>query len=259
MTNLILASFKEDAKAIEAAQKLSELEAIGDITLYEWVILKKHPDGNTEVLRAETTEGERSLAGLTAGALVGALAGPVGVAAGMLAGSLSGAAMEADYLGFSEGIGAKVSSTMQPGSVAVIAEIEEEDPVFVDSTLALVGGTLVRADVDYVYDRYLEKEIEALDEEIAAERARVKSAVAAEREKVQTRLAQLKEKRRRKIEEFVKKAKETAATVKSRARAREDDMDASVREFKITRIKTRIARYQEKLDELKGELRQMEG
>ena len=57
MTNLIISTFKEEATAIEASQKLNELEIIGDITIYERVILKKHADGETVVLQADTAGG----------------------------------------------------------------------------------------------------------------------------------------------------------------------------------------------------------
>ena len=42
MTNLIIATFKEEAEALEASQKLNELESIGDVTIYERVIIKKN-------------------------------------------------------------------------------------------------------------------------------------------------------------------------------------------------------------------------
>lgn len=50
MTNLIIAAFKEEANAMEASHKLSELETIGDITIYEMVVVQKSMDGET-VLR----------------------------------------------------------------------------------------------------------------------------------------------------------------------------------------------------------------
>jgi hypothetical protein len=41
MVNLVIASFKDEATAKAASQKLSKLESIGDITIYESVIVKK--------------------------------------------------------------------------------------------------------------------------------------------------------------------------------------------------------------------------
>src|SRR5258707_489665 len=142
MTNLIIASFKEEAEAIEASRKLNELESIGDITIYEMVIIKKNADGQAVVLQADTSDGLRTLSGMAIGTLVGALAGPVGVVIGMFTGTLTGAVLEEDHYGFSEDFSSKVIDQLQPGTVAIIAEIDEESEIFVDSSLAPLGATL---------------------------------------------------------------------------------------------------------------------
>src|SRR5580658_5897495 len=108
MTNLIIAAFKEEAEAIEASQKLNELESIGDITIYEMVVIKKNEDGQTAVLQADTDEGVRTLSGMAVGTLIGALAGPVGVVVGMFTGTLAGMAAEEDHYGFTEDFTSKV-------------------------------------------------------------------------------------------------------------------------------------------------------
>src|SRR5882762_3297150 len=123
MTNLIIATFKEEAEAIEASRKLHELESIGDITLYEMVIVKKDAGGETVVLQTDTTEGLTTLSGMAIGTLIGSLAGPVGLLAGMFTGTLTGAAAEADNYGFEEDFVTGATAQLQPGMVAVIAEI----------------------------------------------------------------------------------------------------------------------------------------
>lgn len=77
MTNLLIASFKEEAEAIEASHKLNELETIGDITVYEMVVIEKNADGQAVILQADTDEGVRTMSGMAIGTLVGSLAGPV--------------------------------------------------------------------------------------------------------------------------------------------------------------------------------------
>ena len=84
MTNLIVISFKNESQAIEGSHKLLELESIGDITIYEKVMLKKDSNGKTTVIQTETSDGLRTLSGMALGTLVGALAGPVGLVAGMI-------------------------------------------------------------------------------------------------------------------------------------------------------------------------------
>src|SRR5258708_40213698 len=109
MANLIIASFNQEAEAIEASHKLNELESIGDITIYEMVIIKKNADGEGVVLQADTTDGLRTLSGMAIGTLIGSLAGPVGILVGMFTGSLTGMALEEDHYGFSEDLISKVT------------------------------------------------------------------------------------------------------------------------------------------------------
>jgi len=127
MTNLIIASFSEEAAAIEASHKLNELETIGDITIYEIALIKKPAAGEPVVLQADdATDGLRTLSGAAIGGLIGTLAGPVGTIIGMLTGTLAGAVLEEDHYGFTEDFLAKAVGQLQPGSTAVIAEIDEE-------------------------------------------------------------------------------------------------------------------------------------
>jgi uncharacterized membrane protein len=243
MTNLIIAAFKEEAEAIEASQKLNDLESIGDITVYERVILKKNADGETVLLQSDTTEGLTTVSGMTVGALIWALAGPVGLVAGMLTGTLTGALVETDHFGFAEDFITGVSDHLQPGMTAVIAEVEESDPVFVDSSLTPLGTTVTRSDVDYEYNKHSDEEIEELDEEIAAARAKLKSATEIEKVKFQKKIAKLKEERKERIGEFEEKLKDATAEVKT-----------SVKERKIGKIRSKIEKHQKKIADLEKQL-----
>jgi len=88
MTNLIVASFNQEAEATEASHKLHELESIGDITIYEMIVIKKSAKGETAVVEVDTTAGSTTLSGMAIGSLIGALAGPVGLVAGMMTGTM---------------------------------------------------------------------------------------------------------------------------------------------------------------------------
>lgn len=258
MTNLIVASYQQEDQANAASKKLSELEVLGDITIYDRVVIKKDLKGEIEVLDAHTSDGLRTLTGMAVGTFVGALAGPVGMVAGMISGTLGGALWESDYFGFSEDFGSKVSSKMLPGTVAVIAEVEEENVVFVDSTLAPLGGQLFRSLVDYEYGKYDEEQIEDIDEEIATETASLKAAAAAEKTKIQAKISDLKEKRRQKIAELEKKAKEAVAKGKVQMESLGEKFKAPLEELMISRLKGRIQRHQTRLAELQSELKKIE-
>lgn len=247
MTNIIIASFQTEAQAILASEKLSELELLGDITIYERVIVRKDLDGDAVVLQTDSTAGMRTVSGMAIGTLIGAIAGPVGMMIGMFSGTLSGAVLEADYFSFSEDFGAKAIEQLQPGKVAIIAEIDEDIELFVDAPLVALGATLVRTNVDYEYDKYSDEQIEDIDEEIAEERANIKSAVEAQKAKIQNRISSLKEKRRKRIEELKQKAKDTV-----------EEIEAPFNKWKVNRLKKRIENHQVKLTELQQELEQIE-
>jgi uncharacterized membrane protein len=248
MTNLIIASFSDEAKAIEASHKLTELESYGDITIYESVIVKKNADGEATLLQqTEATEGLRTLSGMAIGTMIGALAGPVGMLAGMLTGTLTGAVLESDYYDFSDDFGSKAIDNLQPGTTAIIAEVNEDSAVFIDDSLKPIGGTILRTDVDYEYDKYSDEQVEAFDAEIAEERAKIKSAAEAEKSKIQKKIGELKEKRRKRIAELKEKAQETAAKI-----------EAPIKERKVARLKNRIEKYQAKITALEQELGEIE-
>jgi len=243
MTNLIIATFKEETEAIEASQKLHELESIGDITIYEMVIVKKDAGGETVVLQTDTTEGLTTLSGMAIGTLIGSLAGPVGLLAGMFTGTLAGAAAEADNYGFAEDFIAGAADQLQPGMIAVIAEVEEDDPVFVNGSLTPLGATLTRSDVDYEYTKHSDEEIDELDEEISAARAKLKSATDKGKGKIQQKISKLKEERKERIDELKEKMKDAIGDIK-----------ASVKERKVEKLRNKIEKQHKKIAELEKQL-----
>ena len=91
MKNVIVASFKEEAKAIEALHKLNELESFGDISIYEQIMVRKNADEKTEILKQDDSLGWRTLAGMGMGSMLGLLGGPVGFVIGLYTGTAVGA------------------------------------------------------------------------------------------------------------------------------------------------------------------------
>jgi hypothetical protein len=181
------------------------------------------------------------------GTLVGALAGPVGLIVGMMTGTLAGAALESDYFDFSEDFKSKVMSRVQPGTVSIIEEIYEDNPAFIDNAVAPFGPTVFRSDVDYVYDEYVDDQIEEINEEIAAERTKLKAAAASEKSKILKRIDQLKERRQQRITELKKKQKSFIAKIRT-----------SMADEKKNQLKSRIYKHQKKIDVLEEKLKHLE-
>ena len=239
----VWASLQQQTEAAEVFHKLQELESIGDITIYEMVLVVKDVNGETSVVQAVTSEGTQLLSGLTIGTLIGSLAGPVGLMLGMVTGSMAGAAAEADDYGFAEDFLSKAANQLQPGTAAVVAEVEEEDPVFVDSSLSLMGATVVRSDVNYEYTKYSDEEMDEFDEDIADAREKLKAATNDEKEKIHRKIDKIKSKRTDRIIELKEKVNKIEADVK-----------ASVKERKIAAIRSKIEKHQKKIAELEKKL-----
>ena len=134
----------------------------------------------------------------------------------------------------------------QEGTVAIIAEIYEDDPAFIDIAFDSLGATVFRSNVDYVHDQYVKNQVEKIGEKIAAERARIKSAAASEKSKIRQKITQLK-KRRQRIAELKGKQKAVIAKIK-----------LSMEEEKRWQLKNRINKHQTKIAMLEEKLKQME-
>ena len=247
MTNLIVLSFTNEAQAIEASHKLIELESFGDISVFEKVTLKKDEYGNTSVIQSETSDGIRVAGGMAIGTLVGVLGGPVGMLVGWLTGTLVGAAAESDYFDFSDDVTDKVSNRLKPGTVAIVAEVSEDNPFFIDNAVAPLGASIFRTDVDYAYDEYIDDQVDEFDEEIANSRRELKSAAAKDRSRIQQRIAELKDKRKKRIAER-----------KDKHQANVEERKGNRNENRKERLQTRINRHQTKISKLQDELKEIE-
>jgi uncharacterized membrane protein len=235
MTNLIVLSFANEAKAIEASHKLAELESFGDISLFEKVIVKKGFNGEFTYLQTETSDGLRMVSGITLGTLVGAIGGPEGMVVGMLSGTVIGAIGETEYIDFSEEAVRKVTDALLPGDVAILAEISEDSPAFVDNVATRLGGIIFRSNVDDVYDDYEDQQIKQFDPDIAEDRKQFKAARKEDQARIKAKIEGLKEKRRQRI-----------AALKDKAKGR-----------KKARLAQAINKEQSKISELKESLNKL--
>jgi len=269
MKSIVVASFKEEAKAIEALHKLNELESFGDISIYEKIMVRKSAKGEFEILKEDTVEGLRTLTGLGLGNLLGMFGGPVGFVVGLFTGTAIGAIADMSHYDFAEDFIAKVKNKLPAGTVSIIAEIEEDSNAFIDAYLKPLGATIIRSDADFEYDRYVSEQIDEMDEKIADARADLKKSVQEDKETIQNKIAALKEKRRAIIAEFEENRKEAEKNIKDKAAAGiakvnseakdlGNNISKELKEERAARIKRRIARYEEQLSRLKEELKEVQ-
>jgi uncharacterized membrane protein len=269
MKNVIVASFKEESKAIDGLHKLNQLESFGDISVYDKLMVRKKENGNVEVLKQDDSLGWRTLTGMGIGSVLGLLGGPIGFVIGLYTGTAVGIFADASYFDFTDEFVAKVGKKIAVGTVAIIAEIEEDSEAFIDSYLKPLGAEISRSDIYLEFDKYVDEEIEEIEAEIAEERAALKKALGNEKNKIQKKIAALQQKRREKISEFIAKSKQTAQDIKGKAASSVEKVKSGIkatgtaisREIKterIERIQRRIDRHQEIIGHLKTQLIQLQ-
>lgn len=123
--------------------------------------------------------------GAATGTLIGLLGGPAVAAAGMFAGSLGGAAFDVSNLGVGADFVDEVSKRLRAGTVALVAEIEEQWIAPLDDRMSKVGGSVYRRSRSDVIDYQDERDAAALRQE---------------KEEMQEELAQAKGEAKKKLE-----------------------------------------------------------
>ena len=167
MNKMLIAVFDSEKAADAGLHALRRLHAEGDITLYGTGVIAKDTDGKVRLVEAVGPGPVGVGVGLAVGSLIGLLGGPVGLAVGALTGTVVGAVR--DY--WAAGVGLDfvdaAALKLQPGKVALVAEIEEEWVIPVDAALEPLGGTLFRRGRSDVIAAQFDHDIAALKGEIA--------------------------------------------------------------------------------------------
>jgi uncharacterized membrane protein len=238
MEKLLVAVFENEAKALEGARLLWELDREGEISVYALQTVAKEPDGSLCVIdNTEVARFPMLAAGTAVGALIGLLGGPVGAIFGATAGAivgLTGSIMEeAGMAGVTDEFVGDVSTALTPGKVAVIADIAEEWMTPVDTRMERIGGVVFRRSRSFV--KTTQEDRDAAEHRAAIEQLKV------EREKAKSgRLAKIDTK----IDNL--RAKLEAAVERKRIKM----------QLRQQRREARIQVLQTKADQAKGEVRQ---
>lgn len=143
---VVVLSFPEESKAYQAQTLIKELVAQGSIRLNGAAIVERRPEGDMVVRDGNVGQqfGAATSSGSLIGMLVGILGGPFGVLLGALTGGAIGGAVDAGRAGDTAVNMRAVSESIQPGSTALVAEIEEGSPLALDGAVARLGGQVHR-------------------------------------------------------------------------------------------------------------------
>jgi len=158
---VIVAVFTTQNHAYDAARQMQNLDKDDIIRLKRGAIATKDDKGN---LTIPDSKGVGTAWGLLGGGLIGgllgAMLGPVGAAAGAAAsaaatgavlgatsGGILGGTVDLGKFGVSEDFIDDVSTQLNPGETALIAEVDEDSTESIDRIVSLHGGRVYRSEV----------------------------------------------------------------------------------------------------------------
>lgn len=171
MDKLLVVVFGNQNKADAGFQTLRDLHAEGSVSLYNVAVVAKDANGQTTITR-DSPPGPLGMAvGLLAGTLVGLPGGPVGVALGATAGTVGGTIGDLASLGIGAEFVNLIAARFEPGTWAVVAEVQEENAEVVDARLQALGGTVYRRTRADVASTQIERDILAAQAELDAMQA----------------------------------------------------------------------------------------
>ena len=205
MNKVIFVGFDSEQKAYEGDRALQDMHRDGTLTLYNDAVVVKEAGGKVAVRRGPEAEPVGAFGGMLTGGLIGLLGGPVGAAVGLGAGTLIGAAFDLTKEGIDRDFVEDAGARLAPGRAAVIAEIDEQWQVPLDTRMEGLGGKLMRRTQTQIEDAYLEREIETAQKELAILQSETVAEVkATQSEKARKRAEQLQAKidaAKRKVQE----------------------------------------------------------
>ena len=149
MTQVMVAFFSNELKAVQTIRKLHDLESYGIITVYDRRLVHKKPGGGYEIIEENFTVDYTAMAGRLAGGSQGVLTGPVGFIAGAFAGTAVGTMAATNHYHFTGEFIAEVLEKMAADNISVIVETDALTDEFVDVYVRSFDAIVVKAHVDF--------------------------------------------------------------------------------------------------------------
>ena len=220
MNKLVVVMFDNETAADAGLQALRTLHAAGDITLYATGVLAKDASGVVRVRKSMDPGPVGTITGMAVGGLLGLLGGPVGLVVGTMTGTLVGAVRDFWVAGVGLDFIEEAEAHLKPGKVALVAEVEEEWVIPVDSALEAVGGQVFRRTRLEVAEAQYDHDIAAVRSEIKALESEAAHTTGAAKAKLQTRLTTAKAR----LDTAVQRAQQRVDTLKQEADAKAESL-----------------------------------
>jgi len=227
MDKMVVTVFDNEKQAYEGERALREMHDEGSIVLYAMAVIAKEPNGKVAIKQSADQGPAGTVLGTATGALVGLLGGPAGVVVGAASGTLGGSLVDLANVGVGEDFLDEVAQALRPGKAAVVAEVEEQWVIPLDSRMEDLGGTVFRRSRRDVVDAQFERDVASLRAEIDQLNAELKDASGKARAKLQARV----DVTRQRLESVKNKAR-------SRSESLKKETDAKIKSLKEQATKT---------------------
>ena len=160
MNNLLVAVFDTAPQAYKGLIALKELNKSQAIKLYSAVVIDKDASGTVHIRQVS----KRKLAaplGSFAGGLLGLLKGLRGLAVGTALGTLSGLPYDFIKAEVSHDFRELVSQTLEPGKIALLADLDETSVTPVDTELVKLEGKVYRQQYSQMIDEQIAQDLDS--------------------------------------------------------------------------------------------------
>jgi uncharacterized membrane protein len=216
MDRMLVVIFKDESAAYKGKTALQKISDEGNIAVYAYAVIKKNADGSSSVKQGDDGGPLGTLLGTSVGSLVGLLAGPVGALVGGTAGLLSAMTDDMNNTRVGAGFLQDVAAKLTPGTVGLVAEIDEDWTTPVDTQMEALGGEVFRRAMNDVNKQVNDEDIAGMKADLQQMKAEHAEARAERKQKLQQKIDSLDAK----IHAALTKAKEKQAQQEQIIRAK---------------------------------------
>ena len=251
MERMLVVVFDDEDKALEASRALDRLDEASIIARFADALVVKDAAGVTKVTTIHHAMPDGTMGATAIGVLLGMLGGPAGVAIGAASGLAVGGTSDYARTRLGRDFVGDVVRALEPGKAALVAEIDEESTVHVDSRMEVLGGFVYRRALSDLSNTAYEDEITAIQADLAQTRAEHAASRAERRDRLNARIEALNEKlhltnERAKARREALRREAAAKVEHLRAQAAADRQEIDARQ--AARIAEVRRRYREWLD-----------
>lgn len=222
MNKMLVVIFDNETAANAGLQALRKLHVDSDITLYAAAVLGRDANGVLSLKKGMDAGPVGTGVGLAVGSMIGLLGGPLGLVVGAVTGAVAGAMRDFWVAGVSLDFIEETERSLQPGKVAVVAEVEEEWVIPVDAAIEAVGGRVFRRSRTEVAEAQFDHDIAAFKTEITELEAEAASASGVAKAKLET----TRDAAKRSLDALVQRARQRADALKQQADAKAEVIKA---------------------------------